>query len=113
MRTAQIDSKDWQEKFNQISKKLDNRNINIEVNGLDIGHQVEATSVHLKGLTYDPRDNIIGIASDNFEHAISSPKKIFFTSADGNVESIESIEITDSKDRKQIITFEAALLLSH
>jgi len=113
MKTVQIGSKDWQEKFNLVSKKLDNRNIGIEINGLDIGHQIEAQSVHLKGLSYDPRDNVIQVISDDFEHAIRSPKEVFFTSNGENIESIESIEIIDDQDRKQIVTFEAALLLGH
>ena len=112
MKTNRINSQDWQAKLNQVSKKLDNRNINIEVIGFDIGDQILAKSVHLKGLTYEPKYNTIEITSEKFEHNIHSPSEIYFTSNDENIESIESIEIIDSKNRKQIISFDAPLLLT-
>jgi len=112
MRTNQIKLQDWKTQLDLISQKLDNRNINLEVIGFDIGDQILAKSVHLKGLTYDPKYNAVGIMSDDFEHHIRSPAEIYITSKGENIESIETIEIVDNKNRKQILSFDEPLLLS-
>jgi len=111
LRTNKVSSDQWDSKFNQISQKLENRNIDIEVVAMDLGDQFAATGVHLKGLTYEPRDNVIQIASDDFSHIINSPSEVYFTLDEESIESIKSIELIDSEDRKHIVTFEDALLL--
>ena len=113
MKTSQITSNDWQKKLNQISQKLENRNVNIEVIGMDVGDQFEAKSVHLKGLCYDPRSDVVELYSDNFEHTIPHPSQIYFTSENDVIESIQSIEFVESNTRKQIVTFDAPLLLKN
>lgn len=113
MKMSQINCRDWQAQLDIISQKLDNRNINIEVIGFDLGDQILAESVRLRGLTYNPRYDSIQITSDQFEHHIQSPSQIYVTGSDGKVESIDTIEIVDSEDRIQILTFEAPLLLEN
>lgn len=112
MQTNKIKAKDWQGQLNLISKRLDKRYIDLEVVGSDFESHFELKSIYLQSLNYDPKEDVVHIASDDFEHIIYSPAAIYFKSDDANVRAIESIEIVDSEDGQRNVTFEKPVLLS-
>jgi len=112
MKISEIKTQDWASQLNKISKTLENRDVNIEVFGMDVGAQLQVDSVHLKGLTYDTRDDVVEISLDNYQHIIPQPTAIYMTSENDSIESIQSIEFVDGRDRKQLLTFVEPLLLA-
>ncbi len=108
MITTRIEAENWQNKFAELSEQLTNKIVTIEINGLDLGSQTEAVSVRLKGIVYDPKDNIVEISCEDFEHLISSPVEIYYTQEMG---ALKSIEFVDEENRAQLVTFVSPLLL--
>jgi len=106
--TREISKSDWQAFFDRVSAVLRGKVIEIEVDSLDLGAQVEATKLSLNGLTYDPRDDAFTIVTEAIEHVIHSPQSIFV--ADGEA-GMQSIEILSTDGSKQIVRFSEPLVL--
>ncbi len=108
MQTREIVKTDWQAFFDRVSQALRGKVIEIEVDSLDLGAQIEATSLSLNGLTYDPRDDAFIVATDVIEHVIRAPQGIFI--ADGEA-GMQSLEILAADGSKQIVRFSEPLAL--
>ena len=63
---------DWQFYCDRISKGLTGKRANIEVTGLRIGDQIQAESLPLFGITYDPKDDLVEIAMEGLDHLIDT-----------------------------------------
>jgi hypothetical protein len=105
----QIDSEQWGAHLDQVSKSLQNRKFSIEIVGMDIGSQIQLDSSTFSSMAYDPKDDIVEVYSEEYEHYIRSPSAIYFSAEQGQ---IDSIEVVDGDDRKQILSFEKQVLLS-
>jgi hypothetical protein len=55
MKTREIDRKNWQYFFDQMSKPLQGKQIKVEVDSLALGAQIEVDKLSLNGLTYDKK----------------------------------------------------------
>ena len=108
MQTRELEKRYWQEFFDQVSSSLEGKLIKIEVGSLDLGAQIEADSLSLNGLSYDPRGDTFIIATEAIEHNIGSPQQIFI--ADGD-EGINSIDIRCADGTEQILSFSEPLAL--
>jgi hypothetical protein len=66
MPLTQLGKSQWQPYFDRVSRTLgDTKRVHIEVAGLSLGDQVEAESLPLFGLSYDPKkDAFIVILKD-------------------------------------------------
>ena len=84
----EIASADWQAFFDQVSGALQGKVIKIEVDKLNLGAQIEAQNLSLNGLSYDPRDDVFTISTDEIEHMIHSPQRVFINESDGGVDSL-------------------------
>jgi len=110
MATRKIAQADLQHYFDNFSSITPAQLVEIEVAGLDIGDQIEAEWVALKGITYDPQDDqIIVNLADQLQSAISGPQEVYVTEDDNG---IHAIEITCSKGHKHIIKLKNPLLLT-
>ena len=108
IQTREIARMDWQAFFDRVSEALRGKVIEIEVDSLDFGAQVEATKLSLNGLTYDPRDDAFIVVTDVLEHVIRAPQGIFI--ADGEA-GMQSLEILSADGSKQIVRFSEPLAL--
>ena len=108
MQTREIKKDYWQSFFDQISQTLQGKLIQIEVDSLELGAQIEADKLSLNGLTFDSKDDAFVISSDQIEHVIRSPQQIFV--ADG-AQGINSLEIRSSDGTENIINFTEPLAL--
>ena len=108
MSTRQLDKNEWESYFDRVSKELGTRQVEIEVAALSLGDQVEAEWVVLLGLTYDPRDDILEVATEAVDHLIRRPREIHVLEGP---EGLESIEVVDAEGAKQIVRLRAPLRL--
>ena len=76
--------------------------------GLGLGHQVEADYIPLTGISYDPKDDVLGIFAERLEHVISHPKEVY---VDYELEWVHSIEVVDAEGDRHIIVLKDALRL--
>ena len=108
MQTREISRNEWQHFFDQVSKALQGKMIQIEVDSLELGAQIEVNQLSLNGLTYDKKDDAFIISTDEIEHVIRSPEHIFII--DG-VTGIDSLQVQSADGIKQIINFSEPLAL--
>ena len=108
MQTREIEKDNWQSFFDQVSRALQGKLIQIEVDSLELGAQTELNKLSLNGLTYDKRDDAFIVSTEEIEHVVRSPQQIFI--ADGT-EGINSIQVRAADGTKQIISFIEPLAL--
>jgi len=64
MPLTQVAKAQWQVWFDHLDRALAGKRAEIEVTGLDLGHQVEADWVSLIGVSYDPRNDVLSVAAE-------------------------------------------------
>lgn len=81
MKSKKITKKEWQKYFDQFSLKyLKDKQpeyVEIQVLSEQMGIQPETQWTVLKGITYDPNDDMLQIQVENLEHMISQPSEIY------------------------------------
>ena len=90
----------WTSYFDLASKRLDGERAMIEVKNLTFGDRRQARCLPLYGVTYDSKDKTLEIAMDGLDHLIEAPRQIVVSEGPGG---LESIEITDTQKRTQIV----------
>jgi hypothetical protein len=59
MATRTIPKAEWEQYFDRISKEMPAANVEMSVEGLDLGHQYLASRIPLEGITYDPASDTL------------------------------------------------------
>ncbi|MFZ9038543.1 MAG: DUF5335 family protein [Gammaproteobacteria bacterium] len=108
MRTREIARENWQNFFDRVSRALQGKLIQIEIDSLELGAQIEVDRLSLNGLTYDSKDDSFVISTDEIEHVIHSPQQIFV--GDGG-DGVNSLEVRAADGSEQIIRFTEPLAL--
>lgn len=93
---------EWTAYFSRLHKKVEGKEIKIEVLGATIGDQVLVKSAPLLGATYEPREDALEISVKGMTHVVDHPQKISIQDDDGKV---LAIEVIDAGDRHQLMTF--------
>ncbi|MEL7834748.1 DUF5335 family protein [Fodinibius sp. Rm-B-1B1-1] len=87
MKSKKITKEQWQKYFDTFSMKYlqDEQPEYIEIQLLseDMGAQQEIRWTPLRGITYDPKSDILEIQVDNMDHLISHPKEIYVNEEKG------------------------------
>jgi len=109
MKTEKLDRNGWNIFFDGLSKSLEGKRASIEIASLDIGDQIEADSVQLYGITYDPKDNLLEVALEGLDHMIANPQDIEVVSGE---QGIETIGVVDGDGKEQIIRLTSPLMLA-
>jgi len=111
MQTMEIKKSDWSGYFKRLSKELSNKTttVNIEQVGMDIGDQVIAEEIPLNNLAYDAKKDLLEISSAEADHRVNSPVGVYVCLSGGDV---DSMEVIDASDHRQIIKFIHPLALS-
>ena len=110
MAKYEIEPFDWQYKLNQLSTDLEKKVANVEVTGANFDGELENCEMQLIKLFYDNHNDIVEITFDQLRHLIASPLSICFHQ---HQNILESIEIFDDDDNKNIILFIDPLLVSY
>ena len=109
MAIKKLNKDEWSKYFDNISKTIGSKNVEIRVTGLVFGSQIEAMSLPLNGLTYDAKNDLLQVSTDNVDHLIRHPKNIH---ADYGIDGLHSIEVIDSDNNHQIIKFTEIISLA-
>jgi hypothetical protein len=104
--TREIPREEWRTFFDDFSRDLGAMLAVLEVDGRDVGAQIEAERSRLTGITYDDGDDIVviglaapGDASEDLEHIVDSPQRIFLAS---DAEQ-STFDIEDGEGRKTLL----------
>lgn len=108
MALSKLEKSTWHAYFDNMSKVLSDKRVEIEVDALAIGSQIEAEWLPLLGVTYDPRNDIVDIALEGLDHIIHKPRDIF---VDHTAADLRSLEVVDADDFRHIIKLRDPLML--
>jgi len=102
----------WRVYFDDFSRGLATTQATVEIDGPDLGAQVQAEGLVLTGITYDDRDDVLVIGlspggpTESLEHLVSNPKRILVESADGILPS--TIEVEDADGEQTLVRLQPA-----
>ena len=99
---------EWQGYFDRISRILEARQAELEVDSLDLGAQIAAEWVPLIGVVYDPKDDLLEVALEDLDHLISKPQEIW-VDEDGVL--LVGLEVVDGEGTQHILKLRAPLML--
>lgn len=108
MTLTQLAKPQWQSYFDRVAKALGAKLVQVEITGLGLGDQVQAESLPLIGISYDPRNDILAVTLEGIEHNIQHPKQIH---VEQDVESVYSIEAVDAEGEHHILLLRDPLSL--
>lgn len=108
MATLKLEKEAWHPYFDNITKILEGKRVEVEIASLKIGDQVEAEWLPLIGIVYDPKDDIIEVALEGLDHLIHKPREVF---VDQEAVELISMEVIDADDTRQIIRLRDPLML--
>ena len=100
MTISKIEKPAWTDYFNQISKSLVGKDVEIEVNSLATGHQIEAKWAPCLGIVYEPKSDMLEIVLEGLDHMINHPRELY---VDKDADNLLSMEVIDEDDVRQII----------
>jgi len=100
---------EWQGYCDLMSKGLLGNQAEIEVGSLVFGDQVAAKWLQLLGITYDPKDDLVDIALEGFDHLIHQPREIF---VEDGPEGLRTMEIVGADQSRQIVKLRQPLMIT-
>ena len=110
MATKQIPPHQWKDHFDRFTKRYlrDDRPeaATIELLSPALGDEVEAEAVHLLGISYHAKSEVLEVLLENIDHLVFHPKEIWaWEEEDG---FLRSIEIVRDDGTKEILTIRRA-----
>jgi Family of unknown function (DUF5335) len=76
----------------------------VEVLGAELGDQRLASDAPLRGVSYDPRGNVLELAFESGDHRVYQPKEVWIAAApDGFVDEILIIAPDESREIVHIV----------
>jgi hypothetical protein len=102
----------WRAYFDELSRSLTTTQATVEIDGPNLGAQVQAEGLLLSGITYDDRDDILVVAlspggpAESLEHFVSSPQRISVESSGGILPS--AIEVEDGEGQRTLVRLKPA-----
>lgn len=109
MAISKLEKTEWHTYFDRLSRILDGKSAEIEVSSLEIGDQIEAESLPLLGIVYDPKSDVVEVLLEGLDHLIHRPSEIFID--EEAVVGLKSVEVIDRDDVRQIIKLRTPLML--
>lgn len=71
-----VDKAQWEAFCNRVSRQLEGAQAEIEVAALGLGDQIEAEWAALRGIAYDPKDDVFEVAVEALDHLIRRPRTL-------------------------------------
>jgi Family of unknown function (DUF5335) len=110
--TSEIARESWREYFDDLSRGLATTRATVEIEGGEVGAQVEAEGLILTGISYDDRDDVLVIGlspggpGETLEHLVSGPRRILVESSDAIVP--DSVDVEDAEGARTLLRLRPA-----
>ena len=101
MKNVILEKEKWADELAYLWKRLDGKQVEVEVEALKLGDQIEAEHVPLRGLSYDPKDDVVQVWVGEIDHLIHKPQKIMVVHDDDG--RLVGIDITDAEGEQHLI----------
>lgn len=109
MSLSRIEKSSWRPYFDNMSRLLDGKRAEIDIESLELGSQIEAQWLPLLGITYDPRSDVLDVMLEGLDHRIYHPRELF---VEQTALELNSMEVIDSDDQRHIVKLRDPLMLS-
>jgi len=90
--SQKLDKSELRLLFDRLTKQLQGKRAEVEVASLGLGDQIEAETVPLLGLSYDPQDDAVAIALDGIDITIPKPRELYFDAVGGEWAALDIID---------------------
>ena len=92
---------EWEEFFDNFSKKLKGvaEKTTIELVAPSVSEAEEGKNLTLAGISYDPKDKVLSVFCEDFDHLINKPQEICVEEDGG----IKTIRVTDGTGLEHFI----------
>jgi Family of unknown function (DUF5335) len=111
--TQELARERWRTYFDDLSRGLGAVEATVEIDGDDLGAQIEADRLTLTGISYDDRDDLLvlmltaaGGARDELEHMVQQPRRIVVERTGAALPT--SIDVEDADGRRTLVELRAA-----
>lgn len=91
MTTRKLERSEWKTYFEGVAKRLPTMRVAVSVLGADLGAQHETEDSALIGITYDPNDGFLEVATPNITHRVANPEEIYVQETLGELACVEVI----------------------
>jgi hypothetical protein len=114
--SSELARDDWRVYFDDLSRTLTTTRATVEIDGPDLGAQVQAEGLVLGGISYDDRDDVLVIGlspggpDESLEHLVSRPQRIRIESSGGLLPA--AIAVEDAEGVQTLVRLQAAPALS-
>lgn len=102
IQTRKLEPETWRAYFDWITRHLPSVRAEIEVEGVDLGDQIESDPLVIDGISYDPynRELVVTATAAQLEHHIVEPREVYVLEELGQP---SAVEIVDAEGHKQIV----------
>src|SRR5271169_5988332 len=110
--TTELGRDEWRSYFDELSRGLATTRATVEIDAPQLGAQLQAEDLVLRGITYDDRDDVLVVAlspggpAESLEHFVSGPRRISVETSQGVVPA--AIEVEDAEGRLTLVRLAAA-----
>src|SRR4051812_26800838 len=77
MSISRLEHDTWHAYFDNMARILEGKRVEIEVDALSIGSQIQAEWLPLIGITYEPQGDMLEVALEGLDHLIRHPREIY------------------------------------
>jgi hypothetical protein len=108
----ELPSETWRTYFDRLSRDLGAVEATIEIDGNELGAQIQAERLMLTGISYDDRDKVLAISvaepgspREGIEHMVQQPRRITVDSTDAILPN--AIEAEDADGQRTLVQLRA------
>ena len=103
--TRRLEPEHWQTYFDRLGRGLPAMRVELHVDAPALGDQVVFRDAELLGVSYDPRDGALEVATPGGAHRIDAPRAVH---VEESPEALEALQVTDGEGRQHILTLRRA-----
>lgn len=89
---AMVEKAKWQAAADLMSRAIHGQAARLEVVGPALGDQVAAEWAALRGITYDPKDDLFEIQLEGLDHLVRHPRQFAIDERAGRAHSLEVVD---------------------
>jgi hypothetical protein len=110
--TSEVARDAWREYFDGLSRELGTTQATVEIEGSDLGAQVQTEGLVLTGISYDDRDDVLvvglspGGPGEVLEHIVSQPQRILVDAAEGIIPA--AVDVEDAEGGRTLLRLRPA-----
>lgn len=108
MATRELPRQDWEVYFNFLSRASAAKTVQVEITGEDIGDQRDDSLLLLRGVSYDPKDDMFYVFTDPLKRLIPHPQKIYVDEAGA---TLAALQVIDRDGNASILILKDPLML--